>query len=313
LVKCFSKIAVFGLVLAGLAVVAVFGWEHRVDIVAIARDTDPVFAVVAVLMLALSNVGAGLAFSSIISRELGRAAPRMRVLLGVFLYSQVAKYVPGKVWGVVLQRQAVGPSLTIDRLLRVNLDLAVLSLSTTFGAAVVFASANLFGFPVGAIVGGIVLSLIWMGVAARPSVRIQQVLGWLSTRFRSSDPEPALPGLQADPRFALAIALAFSAYCVGWLVLVLAVSAQSVEVSLRVAAMLSLSQSVGILSLLPAGLGAREAFIVASSSWTYPDAAFMTFLAISSRLVMVLVDLVCLVSAILISKFAPALREGAPE
>lgn len=297
------------LVCAGLGFIAALAWKFRLELATQFANLNVGLAMAATASLLVSNLGMGLIFSEFVQEETSADAGSAR-LTGTFLLSQIAKYVPGRVWGAVLQGVAVGHMLSVQRLIRINVDIAAIAVVVTGGAASAF-----IGWAAWNIWAGLLLLLLTIGLAygvmvQRPSVRLHAFVARMIPKLRDDEPVGRRRGRAVGGRGIAGVVLFVLGYCIGWLALVLAVTHGPLITGVRLTSMLSVSYLVGLLSMLPAGLGVREAFLVGSAAWMQVDLATMTMLAIITRLAMVLVDLLSLpIAAVLLLLRRPALTE----
>lgn len=284
------RVLVATLLCAGLAFIAYLTWKYRSEIASQLASANVALALAAVGTLLLSNLGIALVFSELVNQEMPSRKPEGMVLMGTFLLSQIAKYVPGRVWGAVLQGAAVGPALSIHRLVRINVDLTAMAAVVTMGSALAFLGWIAWGAWVGLLALALTTAATGMIMVQRPSVWLHALLGRFLPRLRMAE-SPQHGASRASALGGTGVLLFVSGYCVGWLMLSMAVTGVSFEEGLHLTSMLSLSYLAGLLSMLPAGLGVREAFLLASSAWLKMDMASVTLLAIVTRLAMVAVDL----------------------
>ncbi|MFZ5656947.1 MAG: hypothetical protein ACOY37_07830 [Pseudomonadota bacterium] len=238
---------------------------------------------IAFAILAVANVAGALVFVSFTSRS---GAVR---ILGAYLLSQLAKYVPGRIWVVVLQGSLLS-RVAPGELLISNVRAVVVITLAVAGAGLAFLVR-----PHSHMLAGGVFIATW----------------WISTRAGDDQWARALLSLvQAVPRFGrIADALAVSVvdrerrhlrsaslatflvcYSLGWWLVVRV--ALPDEDAMLVLATLSFSYLTGVASMLPAGIGAREATMLVLAPWAGASHADMAMLAVVSRSGLLVVDVV---------------------
>lgn len=286
--RTLASSAVTGLAALFVAYLFVLHWaDARLWMAA----ADPARIVVALAALLGSTIGSAILFSSGVEAHL-RSERRSdgRKLMASFLASQIGKYIPGRVWSVVLQRLLSGPALPTTVAILVNLELAGLAIALTIGAAITFVAWEILGFVAGLVV---FISVIWGLNAALVFNVTAATATWLRRYFnRVSYALPSKPTKPSRRRSQGRNGLLLYAigYCVGWLCLIWAGEGGDFHSALRLSALLSLSYVVGVLSLLPAGLGAREAALLAMGAWLVPEPTVVAAIAVITRLAMLVVE-----------------------
>lgn len=284
--RAWRRVVSVGLTCVGLAFVIALAYHNREQVLAWLQQARVGMAACALLALLLSTVGAGIVFRSLVQGSDGRQATPPPGVLPVFLLSQIAKYIPGRVWIVLMQHTAFEGRVAARDVVAANLEIAVMALATTLGAAALFWTGAEYGsawmVPLAA--------LLVVGVRAILQLRIT---GWLLALLGNLVPGFSREGVAAPRRAGrgatLGVALFVAGYCAGWVALIHA-GGVDLATALRITALLSLSYIVGMLSFLPAGLGAREAALLALGAWISPQPAMMASVAVVTRLAMVAVD-----------------------
>jgi len=170
-------------------------------------------------------------------------------MLAVILIAQIAKYVPGRIWGVVMQKSLASPSVGILRL----------------------ASANLVGMAlvVLAQVSVLVAALMWKwggGWAALVSIVFVALAVYLALSLiaRLSATVPKLDWLAGRERhWSLLLTIAWLATTLAlfgaWAALFLGALGLDEPLAFDGIVLTTASFIAGLASLIPAGLGVREA------------------------------------------------------
>ncbi|MES2607020.1 MAG: lysylphosphatidylglycerol synthase domain-containing protein, partial [Pseudomonadota bacterium] len=253
-------------------------------------NAHPLLILVSLAALLTSSYGSALIF--VASIQGGAASPARdsrRKLIASFLLSQIGKYVPGRIWGVVLQKALLSADLPIHSVILTNLELAALSLALTGGSAVAFMAWFFLGIAWGCVafvIVGIALYLVLaLKLPGRASVLLHRLL-----------PGPSrLPAgaLQEKPDYTpslVGLVLYGVGYCTGWLCLMLAGDSANLDESLRLTALLSLSYVIGVISLLPAGVGSREVALLVIGEWFGLETSSLASVAIVTRLALLVVE-----------------------
>ena len=287
--RTLARVLVLVVVAAALVALA-RGWD---DTAVRLRAADLRWVGVA-LLLGLGNVlAAALAWRSALA-ALGSPLP-VRPAVAVFCAGQLGKYVPGSVWSLLLQAQlAAQRGVPRDRVVVAGLLALAEGLAALLAVGVVAVPSLLTGLGAsdgGALAGGLAgLALAVAGLAAATSPRlVAGVLGRLLrwTRrpplTRAPDRSALLRVLSAGGAGALGLGAHGAA-------LAAAVGASPATCA-ATAGGLVLASAIGLLALpVPAGVGVREAVLVAVLA---PVAPVPTALAVAvlSRLVLTVSDL----------------------
>jgi uncharacterized membrane protein YbhN (UPF0104 family) len=243
------------------------------------RDAQPAIAGAAVLVSTLAVASYGYVWL-VTLRRLG--VPAGREQLGVFLKSQLGKYIPGSIW-----QYAGRVELGRDAGIPANIGLA--SISVEVGASVAAALLlGLLAMPRLVAVGVLACVLFFALVAAgtrSPISRIVNGVARIDKAFLGS-------AIRLVP-------LVIPLYCAVWLVYGLAfwltarsLYAVSASDVLLYVGVFALAWAVGFVAIFaPGGVGVREAMIVALLS-SHLGGARVIVLAGSSRLLLTTIDLV---------------------
>ncbi len=246
----------------------------------------------AVASLVLANIGMAAVFAGFVQRASGQALPAGQ-LAGTFLVSQVAKYVPGKIWSVAMQATMLRTPHATRSVLAANLELALVNLLLVTGAGAAFMVWIRFGI----IAALLVLLIAWVLSSWASRLQVVRVIG--STLQRAfprldrfldplGDAADGPDGSSSGRQVGLLLFLAM--YCLGWWLLARGTTALDASACMGVVAALSLSYIVGVVSLLPAGVGAREGALVLLAPALGLTQADMVVIAVASRMAMLAMD-----------------------
>jgi hypothetical protein len=202
-------------------------------------------------------------------------------VLCIFLISQSAKYVPGKVWGVVAQHALIGEESRLSRVVGANIALAAILLASQLALAAAAITQTRFGSAAAAGVG--LLGCLMAGVVADILRRAHQARGWLVLA------PWARPGVGAVTGAASCAALVLTA--LAWAALFAGGLGYAADVVTAWIVVASASFVAGMLSVLPGGLGIREAAFVAFGSYMPSlDASHAPMLALLTRAWLLAID-----------------------
>jgi uncharacterized membrane protein YbhN (UPF0104 family) len=247
----------------------------------------------AIVALALANLGMAMVFMALVLRT-SKSAMAGAGIAGSFLVSQVAKYIPGRIWGVAMQVAILRAPGSTSTILAANLELAIVNTATISGIGIAFLAWQRFG-PAPAIallfatwgLGGWLLSFDGIRRFAALVVRLLPRLAQSLAGFSGAG--DAWQKERRRPMYG-GLLLFLVMYCFGWWLLVSATTHLDGQASMGVVAALSLSYIVGVASMLPAGIGAREgALVLLAPAFGVPHVD-MAALAVASRAAMILMD-----------------------
>lgn len=243
----------------------------------------------ALVALILANVGMALIFAGFVSRASGTAMSTAQVT-GTFLLSQVAKYVPGKIWGVAMQAAMLQSPKATKGVLFANIELTIINLLLVTGAGIAFWTWARLGAM--AALAALVATWCIAGWACRlNSVRtIGAVVGRFAPRIGQMLSPPVGESEKSSLGRHAGLLLFLSMYCLGWWLLVLGVTTLDARVCMEVVAALSLSYIIGVVSPMPAGVGAREGAIVLLAPAVGVSHGSMAAIAVASRAAMLALD-----------------------
>lgn len=275
-------------------------WKNWPAVAGMASTAQWGLLALALVALALANVGMALVFAGFVSRASGDQVPTVRVV-GTFLLSQIAKYVPGKIWSVAMQAAMLQSPKATKGVLLANIELTIVNLLLVSGAGMAF----WIWTRLGAMVALVVFVATWSIAGWACRLNSIQLMGAVVGRFA-----PRLGQMLSPPsgereksgvgRYA-GLLLFLSMYCVGWWLLVMGATTLDARVCMEVVATLSLSYIIGVVSPMPAGVGAREGAIVLLAPAVGVSHASMAAIAIATRVAMLALDaIIGVVGAILL-------------
>lgn len=174
-------------------------------------------------------------------------------IASVFLFSQAAKYVPGKIWGVVAQQALMGEQSRLSRVVGANVAMASILFTSQVGLAFAAMQVSRIGMLASAMIGLGVCALA--GAVAATLHRLHRANAW-----RVLAPW-ARPGIGAVTASASVASLVLTA--MAWAALFGGGIGFGASEVIGWTAVSGASFVAGMLSVLPGGLGLREAAFVA--------------------------------------------------
>lgn len=209
-----------------------------------------------------------------------------RRLWPVYVLSQVAKYVPGRIWSVVLQRTMIGSGSS---------SLAVISANLRISAAVVW-SQLIALLALCSILG--MVSPLFVPVFVAGIFAVDGALSYFARSSRWSILEAWKAPQAAGLTVAAAIGGAMATSAAWWTLYSWGFSLDGKQ-SVEAIAVSTASFLAGLASALPAGLGTRDAaFVLLGRLDLFSlEAAMIPALALASRLWLLMVDVVSAVVA----------------
>lgn len=290
--SCSRACAIRAMVILGLCFLAYLAYRSRDALQEVVSTADKSAFVAAILLLVLANIFVSVLFAVMLGGSGRVDGARLRHVASVFLATQLGKYLPGRVWSVVAQVSTLRSAMSPSRVVIINIELAIVVVATTCGIGGALVLAHRYGLASG------LLALAAAFALTASMVRLAWVrrvlahgLSWV----------PALKRLAivrdvdldcARPWSISIIALAgfWVMYLAGWWFLVESLPGIDEVGTGLVVACLSLSYVAGLVSMLPAGLGAREAALVLLAPVSGIPFELMAMLAVSSRVALILVD-----------------------
>jgi hypothetical protein len=253
-------------------------------------------------VVAAAAYGCGFLAWRAILTDLGAAVPAAAAAR-IFFVGQLAKYLPGKVWPILLQSR-LGRTYRVPG--RVSAAAALLAMLVTLGTGMLLTALTLPLF------GGRVLDRFWWTPAVVPLALVTiwpPVLNRLLTRLlrlarREPMPRPlSARGVGAALGWSVLSWLAYGVHL--WLV-VRDAGATGAALPLVSVGAFAGSWCLGfLLAVAPAGIGAREAALPLLLAGTVA-APVALVAAVVSRMLMTVVDLLCPLVALLVERVGAA-------
>jgi hypothetical protein len=257
----------------------------------------------AVAVGVVANAAGSILFSDMVSKSVPGIAIGKR--LSAYYYSQVAKYIPGRVAALLVQRSILaGPRATVATVMS-NIELTAITGWLCSSAALVLLTGmrsvpGAAVLAVGAVcVGTWLIRMDWLPLMHR-------VLRRIIPAYRSSGELPTTKHQSDGFRAAvLSTALLVLPAASSYLLLVRGMNVDNV-LAVPLTALLLLSWVGGMLAFVfPAGIGVRELIFIGlgGALWQAPAAELMAGIALASRLIQVLADVAGVLLFVLFQRF----------
>lgn len=287
-----------------LVILVIFGYYVRRDwnqLTAYRFEWNPWLLLAAVGGFLLQELSFGLIWRSILARLDARLD--LRTCLRIYLASEFVRYIPGNVWHVLtrilwvnkygVSRPVAFASMMVELITKLAAGVLVFAVSLLFWPDAGTVSALLRGTPIVVALGG--LTVIGLLVVLHPRV----LNGLLNIALRMLKRDPVTLTLRY--RDILLITLA---WCVSWLIagsafymMLLALWPNTPFIAwLICVGIYAIAWDIGFVSFItPSGLGFREGAIIGlfALSLAFVPVSLATILAVLSRLVSTITELLC--------------------
>lgn len=292
--KCLSRVMTKGLVLLAFVLIVYLFYKSWGAIVEMIRSAKWESLSLSLAALALANIGVAYVFTQVVQRYVAEKIVS-RQFSGSFLLSQVGKYIPGKIWGVAMQAALLRNPRTTQAVLLANVELVVANMVMVTSTGIGLAAWQRFGFPIGLMM----LIAAWLfcaeatrlGAISHVCRRAIHAIPRLKRRFGFGSDSAGATAVKMSPVVVYGGVLLFIVmYSFGWWLLVVATTGLDALLCLGIVAALSLSYIIGVVSMMPAGIGAREAVLVLLAPVTGVAHVDMAAIAITSRVAILFVD-----------------------
>lgn len=290
-IRCSRACVIRVMVAIGLSFLGYLVYQSRdAFLEAVAISSMPEIAG-SIFLLLFANVFVSVLFAAMLGESDGETS-RLRQTAGMFLLTQLGKYLPGRVWGVVAQVSTLRAAGSPGRVVAVNVELAVVVLFTTSGVGGALLLAHNYGVVIGLTA---LVAAFAMTASVVQRAWVLELLGRGLTRIPllkklAVSQDVRCPVARSGGAPVIALAGFWAMYLMGWWVHAGALPGVAELGTGLVVACLSLSYVVGLVSMLPAGLGAREATLLLLAPVSGVPFELMALLAITSRIALILVD-----------------------
>lgn len=261
---------------------------------------NPWLLILAFLGFSLQELSYGLIWRAVLARLGSRLD--LRISLRIYLGSEFVRYIPGNVWHVLTRILWVGKygvsrpiafaSMMIELITKLAAGVLIFAVSLLFWSDLGSVRSLFYGTPI--VVGLGVLTIVALLVVLHPRI----LSAFLNTALRLLKRKPVVISMRYSD-----ILLVTLAWCASWFVagcafylLLLGLWPQAPLLALPICiGIYAIAWDIGFVSFItPSGLGFREGAIVGLFALALPlPGALAAILAILSRLVSTLAELVC--------------------
>jgi len=262
-----------------------FVYSARAELIAAVSSASLSFAALTVIATLALNLVVWFVFHASVGNENTRTQTAK-----MFFGGQVAKYLPGKVWGIVYQTTVKSSDVPVGYIIQANIvTYALTVLSTIFACVALLVYPSSLPIAVVVIVTGAILSVYLF--SSDHLYRVIQQVSRLSKRFELTSNVPLID-FSISFRFAV-YGLLVCFYVLSNLFLLFIFFEFSLEHALQLTAYLGIAWLAGIVvAITPSGLGVREVVFIALGSVTGTGSyELYASIAIVARTVQVLQDL----------------------
>src|SRR5690606_25365638 len=109
------------MVIAAFILITVISYQSRDQLLTMISTTNWRQLVLAISALTLANIGMAIIFTELLSSKSPKY-PAKRIIAGSFLISQVAKYIPGRIWGIAMQATMLRAPGATSRIFTINIE-----------------------------------------------------------------------------------------------------------------------------------------------------------------------------------------------
>lgn len=265
------------LLILGFLFIAILISHSWKEIQHILKETKPGFFVLSILCAFTGNLILSILFRNSLKKYGCEITTRMTNKL--FFYGQIAKYVPGKIWSIVLQKSFLEKAGTTSAILFSNIDLLAISIiiNATIALCLILFNISLV-FPLLIYVIGAIACLI-----VSRSRLISQLASAVLIKFKQLE---KVPPLHKDTLNRMFITICYSAiwfsYLIAWFLVLSSSFGLSIRESSVYIAFLGLSWIVGILAFfVPVGMGVREGIFILLARHAEIDVTIETLASIA--------------------------------
>lgn len=249
----FAALPRLALLATGLAFLALLVLHSANEIPPLLRGTDWTICLLSLCLAVLGNLAVGLFFRNLL-RDQGLLADHATAIEFLF-YGQIAKYIPGKIWGVVYQIAAVKQANAARAVVVANLEL-------TLGLLIIngVMAVSLLLWPVAPLLSiiAVILGAPVFTVACKPHRLVRFVVRKLLKQPQVVSAAPDASRSRSGP-YLFCYGIVLACYLSASLLMMFAVFHFRVPQASAYIAYLTVGWIGGTLSILvPAGLGVRE-------------------------------------------------------
>ena len=252
-----KAIRVFLLVL-GLTFIAVLMLHSCKEIQDLLREMNLVFFILSILVAFIGDIIYSIFFRELLAKYGCRVDIRLASKL--YLYGQIAKYIPGKIWGIVFQKTFLNKPGTMSALLFSNIDLMVVLMITSLAIAISIVLFNI-NLPLSFII--FIVGFIAC-LAVSKSYWIARLINIVTAKIKLSEADLFI--CKNNPSITMVVfcyVATWFFYLLAWFLMLFATFGFSIEESSLYIAYLTLAWIAGVLAFfVPAGMGIREGIFI---------------------------------------------------
>jgi len=298
--KIGKRVLQIGLPLVILAIIFYYVKRDWGELTSYKFAWNPWLLILAFLGFSLQELSYGLIWRAVLARLGSRLD--LRISLRIYLGSEFVRYIPGNVWHVLTRILWVGKygvsrpiafaSMMIELITKLAAGVLIFAVSLLFWSDLGSVRSLFYGTPI--VVGLGVLTIVALLVVLHPRI----LSAFLNTALRLLKRKPVVLSLRYGD-----ILLVTLAWCASWFVaggafyvLLLGLWPQTPLLALPICiGIYAIAWDIGFVSFItPSGLGFREGAIVGLFALALPlPGALAAILAVLSRLVSTLAELVC--------------------
>lgn len=199
----------------------------------------------------------------------------------LFFFGQIAKYVPGKIWGILYQAASVNKKGASQSIAAANLDLMVISIlsNLSLGMVLVASGASL-------VLAAVIFFLgLYVTVLASRSTLSGKVVGWVLSKMASDRAaefgDADSPASRVMPVVLYYIMICFTGVMAYYLMMHSVFSFSFADVVSYIGYLILAWVAGVFLFLAPAGMGVRELVFIAFGTYLGPGVSVDTLVTIA--------------------------------
>jgi len=289
------KILRFPLGLTGLIFIAYLVSNHWGELAPQMSNANAAALFISACLGFTGNILMGHVFSKLLCAH-GTTVP-LSLGLRIFLLSQIAKYIPGKIWSYLFQMAHLPTGTSLRSMFFANLHLMISSLwcSTVLGANLILISYNYYSSALTVTIFGILISVVI--ATGLPWVLLRKLQTQQPTNI-TRDVRPRF-----DPFLLIEIWISCGMSVAGQVILVAFGFSLETQLSLSLVGIGVIVWVVSaLLVVFPAGLGVREWLFIKASTLSGIITTVSAPITLSIRFWLITIDLTGGLFAIILSK-----------
>ncbi len=266
------------LFLSGVLFVLALVWESWEEISNLLKTVKPVIFTLSILVGLFGTLTVSVFFNRLLAKNGVILSDRLAVK--IYLVGQIAKYIPGKIWGIAYQISHVAGAKAATGVVLANMEnMFIVIYMTSLTALVLLSTFIEIIYTLAIVIVGIAgfLFIYRTGIILRIVQFLLQAIGRQS--FAPQTDECKRPGNLEGLVFCIIFC---SAYALSYILMLESVFDYTYSEAFIYIALLSVAWIGGVLTILvPAGMGVRELIFVAFASQLIPEQSMETIVAIA--------------------------------